>query len=330
MLRRATLAFLAIPIAANAHHSFGALYDLSTFVEINGDVVSVSWMNPHIRVVLDANGTTWTIEGQASNQLARMNVTSELLRAGDSVRLAGHPGRRSANTLYLSHLLLADGREVIMRPNLESRWSDQLVGDDALITSDGTNGNAEAGIFRVWTTNVAVRTNFPLAAPRNYPLTETAREHQRAWNIEQRILNCSSYGMPTIIDSPDPIEFIDEGNSILMRLESFNAERRIYLTETGENVEPSPMGYSTGRWEGETLAVTTTHIDWPYFNQLGVPQSSNAELIEFFMPSATRLNYRLVVTDPLTFTEPVALSKYWTWHEGVRIETYEDDPDCEP
>jgi hypothetical protein len=328
-VRISILALLATPFAAHAHHSFGALYDLSTFEEVSGEVVSVSWINPHVRVVLDVDGETWNIEGQASNQLKRMNITSDVVRAGDVVRIAGNPARRSTNSLYWSHLLLADGREVVMRPGIEPRWSEQVISDDSLVTSDGTNAAAGSGIFRVWMTNVAVRSNFPLAVPRNYPLTEAARDYQRAWDIEQRILTCSSYGMPTIIDSPDPVEFVDRGDSILMRFETFNAERLIYLAESGEPVEPSPMGYSVGHWEGETLVVRTTEIDWPYFNQLGVPQSRRAELTEYFTPSDTRLDYRLTTLDPVNFTGPVTISKYWTSHEGVVLESYRNDPDCQ-
>jgi hypothetical protein len=212
---------------------------------------------------------------------------------------------------------------------LEPRWSDQIISDDSLVTSDGANGNTDAGIFRVWTTNVSVLSNFPLAARRDYPLTETGRAHQRTWNIDQRILNCSSYGMPTIMDSPDPIEFIDQGDSIVMRMEAFNAVRLIHMNAAEGPVEPSSMGHSVGRWENDTLVVTTTRIGWPYFNQLGVPQSDAVELVEYFEPSATRLDYRLVVTDPQTFREPVTLSKYWTWHEDEAVEVYEHDVDCQ-
>ncbi len=31
-----------------------------------------------------------------------------------------------------------------------------------------------------------------------------------------------------------------------------------------------PLGYSVGRWDGEALVVTTTHIDWPYFELYGL------------------------------------------------------------
>jgi hypothetical protein len=77
--------------SAYAHHSFGALYDLSRFEEISGEVVSVSWINPHVLVTLTADGVTWSVEGQSSNQLKRMNIAGDMIGAGDVVSIAGNP-----------------------------------------------------------------------------------------------------------------------------------------------------------------------------------------------------------------------------------------------
>jgi len=126
-MRVVTVIFAFMPFAASAHHSFGALYDLRTTEEVSGTITDVSWRNPHVRVTVDVDGILWTIEGQARAQLARMKVSQDLIAVGDSVRIAGHPSRRNPNTLYWSHLLLADGREVLMRPSLTPRWSDEVI-----------------------------------------------------------------------------------------------------------------------------------------------------------------------------------------------------------
>jgi hypothetical protein len=71
-------------------------------------------------------------------------------------------------------------------------------------------------------------------------------------------------------------------------------------------------GFSTGVWEGTTLVVTTTNLNAPNFS-FEITQSDQASLVERFTPSAdgARLDYELVVTDPVTFTEPVHIDKYW-------------------
>ena len=58
--------------------------------------------------------------------------------------------------------------------------------------------------------------------------------------------------------------------------------------------------------------VTTTSLNSPNF-KFEITQSDQASLVERFTPSAdgARLDYELVVTDPVTFTEPVRIEKYW-------------------
>ena len=46
--------------------------------------------------------------------------------------------------------------------------------------------------------------------------------------------------------------------------------------------QPSPLGYSVGRWENDSLIVTTTAIDWIYFDEIGTPQSPALETEEIF------------------------------------------------
>ena len=95
---------------------------------------------------------------------------------------------------------------------------------------------------------------------------------------------------------------------------------------TGDAHDPSPsvLGYSTGRWDGESLVVTTTHIDWPWFDQTGVRQTEAIELLERFTLSedGLRLNYSVTATDPATFTEPVVLTRDWIWLPGEQVQPY--------
>ena len=48
------------------------------------------------------------------------------------------------------------------------------------------------------------------------------------------------------------------------------------------NVAGSHYGHSTGRWVGRTLHVHTDHMNWGWFDQLGIPLSDDAEVDEEF------------------------------------------------
>ena len=62
------LTALLISSPVVAHHAFIAVYDPQQIVEIDGEVVSVAWHNPHISLTIsgaaiDERAVLWQIEG---------------------------------------------------------------------------------------------------------------------------------------------------------------------------------------------------------------------------------------------------------------------------
>jgi hypothetical protein len=93
-----------------------------------------------------------------------------------------------------------------------------------------------------------------------------------------------------------------------------------------DNAVPSLMGYSVGRWDDDTLIVTTTRIDYPYMDEHGTPQTDAVEVVERFTMSTDErsLNWAATVTDPGTMTEPVvAFTTRWAWIPGEYIQPYD-------
>jgi len=126
---------------------------------------------------------------------------------------------------------------------------------------------------------------------------------------------CESVGMPGVMATPYPFEFRDHGAWIRLIGFSNNAliDRTFHMESAAPEAtpEPSRFGHSTGRWAADNrLDVTTTLIDWPYFDDsLGIPQSELIEVFETFTLSADqqRLDYEMTATDPDTFTETVTV-----------------------
>ncbi|MEE8249909.1 MAG: hypothetical protein V3R59_06720, partial [Gammaproteobacteria bacterium] len=87
----------------------------------------------------------------------------------------------------------------------------------------------------------------------------------------------------------------------------------------------SLLGRSVGRWEGDTLVVETTGINYPHFDKTGIPQTEAVRNDERFSVSAdgSRLEYSVTVTDPAIFTEPVVLTKTWVWRPGEELQHYD-------
>jgi hypothetical protein len=63
-------------------------------------------------------------------------------------------------------------------------------------------------------------------------------------------------------------------------------------------------GFSTGKWEGEILTVTTTHLKEYILKRNGVPHSDRATMIEHFMRNGDFLTIVQIVTDPIYYEEP--------------------------
>ena len=88
--------FAAMP--ADAHHSFGATYNVDKEVTLEGKVVQVSLRSPHSFFFVEAkdeNGEVrrWSIEGAGAGQFAQQGVTRDSFKVGDPVKVIANPAR---------------------------------------------------------------------------------------------------------------------------------------------------------------------------------------------------------------------------------------------
>ena len=318
----------------SAHHAFVGVFNMSTVAEVEGELTRVLWRNPHVRFsMLDSDGVTWEIESNSVSILRRMDISTDLFNVGDTIRVAGNPALDGSNEMWVNNALLSGGQEVVLRPGVARRWTGEKLGTEEVWMAGGTaaEGSGEApNIFRVWSTHFTSNDRELWAD--SYPLTDAAAAVRAKYDQVKYspIANCRPKGMPWIMSQPYPTEFIEEDGNILFRIEEYDAVRTIYMgSQTDDKTpapgEPSPLGYSTGRWDGATLVVETTRIDYPQLDPTGIPQGEDIKLVERFKPSAdgSRLDYTLTVTDPSAFTEPVTLDKAWIWRPGEVVRPYE-------
>lgn len=313
MRRLLAAAFVAmLASAAQAHHSL-AVYSTER-IELAGEITSISWQNPHVMLQLrTSGGETWRMEGGSVTTLQRSGVTREVLTQGDRVRVAGFPSRREPSMLGLTNVLLPDGREVQFltgSPAFFTNAEGLVRGADRLIDAKREN----RGIFRVW--SVPAPNPVGAAALRYLPFTAQAVAARASFDLlDNFATRCEPEGMPRIMLNPHPFEFVDRGATILLRAELYDTERVIQMDRTAAPAgEPaSRLGYSVGRWEGGALVVTTSHVDWPYFDNAGTPQSTAVEIVERYTLSddQARLWFQVTVTDAATFTAPAVIEGHW-------------------
>ena len=320
------LVFLVFTPLAMAHHSIGAFFDRSIDVEIEGVVTDIFWRNPHIgltlEVVNEAGQTEgWELEGGTTNTLMRRGFTAESVRIGDRIRAAGAGSRRGELAILVSHILLPSGQEVGMSDREEPpRWT--TITRAAAAVPEDTDA-AASGLFKVWGFRELYQLRDPLV------LTPVAEAAKAAFNprTDDPGLRCVPPGMPNAVLNPYPMELIDGGDQIVQRIEEWDARRVIYMTENRPSQpEAAPhLGLSVGRLEGNMLIVETTDVDFPSLDGDGTPMSPEAEILERYTVNedGTRLEYEVIVTDPVNLVEPAVWENTWVYRSGVEVRPFE-------
>ncbi len=334
-------ALLASASPVSAHHST-AEYDASQYVEARGEVVTVLWRNPHVRFQvstksLDGSDQLWNLESADLTRLDRAGLPRDILKVGDVVSFAGNPSKRTPRRMYVTNLLVVDGREVLLRGNTLPRFAPaRVVTTDAIAPAARTASAAAGGSGFYGKVFVPARPGQAPTWVAKPPLTAAAREGQAKYDevVDDPVLGCVSPGMPRVMlrSGPYAVRFVERGADLVLQNEWFGIDRTIHMDgkEPPADAPYTPLGYSAGRWAGQALVITTTHIDWPYFELyglVGVPQSRAMRIVERFTPSddGAALRYDFSATDPAAFTETVSYENYATfrWQPSLDFLPYD-------
>jgi hypothetical protein len=137
-------------------------------------------------------------------------------------------------------------------------------------------------------------------------------------------MRCEPLGLPRLITFSGggaTMEMTHSQNNdrIIQRFEWTWDNREIWLDgrklPTVDDYLPRFTGYSSARWEGDTLVVTSTGFDdRQWLDQYGYPISEKATLEERWeRPTPNRLRVQMTLTDSLNYARPWQSSlKVWT------------------
>ena len=323
MKTQATLVLaILLPMTATAHHSRAEYVDE---LEITGTLVDIEWRNPHpgfvLEVDVDGEIVQWTVEGWSSlNGFTRAGITEDQFRIGDRLSVFGRVSQRREGRILSTHMLLADGTEAMLRREADPHWGESATlggRQNWEVSTQAAVVNAAAenkGMFRVW--------SYPTPdyrTARHLPVTDHAREVMTQWDpVDNYVMNCQAKGMPGSMTTPNPYEFIDNGDGTLtIRGYELDVVRTVHIENAVDptTVPASPQGYSVGHWEndGKTLVIHTSRIDFPWLATTGIPLSEDVESIERYTLSddQTRVDFLITITDPVAFTEPATYEYYW-------------------
>jgi hypothetical protein len=122
-----------------------------------------------------------------------------------------------------------------------------------------------------------------------------------------------------------PVQIAQMANQVIILYEYMNVFRVIPLNaKHPEDLEPSYLGDSAGRWEGDTLVVDITSFnDRTWLVGAGTFHSEDLHVTErFTRVSKDRINYDVVMEDPKVLTKPWEYHSSMMLREGTRLREY--------
>ncbi len=130
-------------------------------------------------------------------------------------------------------------------------------------------------------------------------------------NYEHRLerdpaIKCYLPGVPRSTYMGTPFQIIQSESHVMLLHEFARAVRTVYMTDQVEAPADSWMGWSNGRWDGDTLVVETTGFNGlAWLDRSGNYTSEGLRVVERFTPrSADTLMYEATLEDANLYTRP--------------------------
>lgn len=202
---------------------------------------------------------------------------------------------------------------------------------DQVVQSTSKNVPNIGGVWQVTRYEKSIRT----VEGKPPPLKPAAvAEYER--NLKQRktlrpkndMARCVPPGVPRIMWAPLPMMVLQTGRKVTFVHEYQHILRHIYLDEPAPNsadLDPTFLGESVGRWEGDTLVIETVGLnDQTVLDRDGMPHSKAMRVTERvrLIDDGRRLEDRVTIDDPDTFTAPWTARVVFERKPNVELKEY--------
>lgn len=148
-------------------------------------------------------------------------------------------------------------------------------------------------------------------------------KNRENWVTSDPEIKCYLPGVPRATYMPQPFQIFHSNSAIFIAYQYAGAVRNIYLKDPGPPPVDSWMGQSVGRWDGDTLVVTSNGFnDQTWFDRAGNFHSEQLKVTERYSRIAPDvINYEATIEDPQVFTRPwkMAMPLYRRLDKGVQL-----------
>jgi hypothetical protein len=123
--------------------------------------------------------------------------------------------------------------------------------------------------------------------------------------------SCLPLGIPFAFLVSEPDKIVQTPGLIVMMFESADAHRQIYTDgrPLPKDPEPAWLGYSVGKWEGDTLVVETAGFnDKTWLDAMGHPHSEALRVVERYRRrDFGHMDVQVTFDDPKMYTKPFTI-----------------------
>jgi hypothetical protein len=117
-------------------------------------------------------------------------------------------------------------------------------------------------------------------------------------------------GVPRATYMPHPFQIFQSEDYVMIAYQFANAVRTIHMNDPGPAPTSFWMGWSVGRWDGDTLVVEVTDQKADtWFDRAGNFHSAALRVTERYTPlGPNHIRYEATIEDPEVFTGPWSIS----------------------
>lgn len=119
-------------------------------------------------------------------------------------------------------------------------------------------------------------------------------------------VKCFMPGIPRATYMPYPFQIVQSKDNVIFTYEYASASRIVRMNSQEKSPAPAWMGWSMGKWDGESLVIEVTdHMADTWFDRAGNYHSDALKVTERYTPiDANTLQYEAAMEDPEVFSRP--------------------------
>ncbi len=139
---------------------------------------------------------------------------------------------------------------------------------------------------------------------------EKRKTNAAGWMTLDPEVKCFMPGIPRATYQPFPFQIVQSADTVLMTYEFASASRIVRMNSQEKSPAPAWMGWSVGRWDGETLVIDVTdHMEETWFDRAGNYHSDALKVTERYTAlDANTLQYQATIEDSKVYSRPWTMS----------------------